>query len=114
MKIDFDYCLSKIVEDKAIWILVNDDDQFLKIYSEEDGFEYLPIWPSTELALDYCKDSDDLQPKCIDLPEFLNKWVSGLKRDGLEIGVFPGSDSTVWITEASEFKKDLQDELSNI
>ena len=109
----YDYCLSQVVEEKEFWILVNDDKQFLKIFVEEEGYEYLPIWPSSELAVDYCKDSNELQPKCISLPEFFKKWVPGLKKDSLEIGVFPGSDTTVWITEPSELMSDLQDELSN-
>ena len=87
--------------------------QFLKIFVEEESYEYLPIWPSSELALDYCKGATDLQPKSISLPEFFKKWVPGLKKDKLEIGVFPGSDATVWITEPSELMSDLQDELSN-
>jgi hypothetical protein len=35
-----------------------------------------------------------------------------LSKDGLEVGVFPGTDETLWITEPDELKKDLQDELS--
>lgn len=109
----YDYSLSKIVEEKEIWILVNNNNEFLKIYAEEDGFEYLPVWPSVETAGLYAEQSKDLSAKCISLPEFLKKWVSGLKRDKLEIGVFPGSDHTVWITEPEELKYDIQDELSN-
>jgi len=109
----YDYCLSKVIEEKEFWILVNEEKQFLKIFVEEEGYEYLPIWPSSELALDYCNDSSALQPKSISLPEFFKKWVPGLNKDNLEIGVFPGSDTTVWITEPSELMKDLQDELSN-
>lgn len=110
----FDYCLSKVVEEKEIWILVNKDNQFLKISAEEEGLEYLPIWPSFDLAKNYATGSADLSPKSVALPEFLKKWISGLSKDGLEIGVFPGLDGIVWITEPAEFKKDIQDELSNI
>jgi len=109
----YDYCLSQVIEEKEFWILVNEDRQFLKIFVEEEGYEYLPIWPSSELAIDYCQDSKELQPKSISLPEFFKKWVPGLKKDNLEIGVFPGSDTTVWITEPSELMNELQDELSN-
>jgi hypothetical protein len=109
----YDYFLSKVGEDKEIWILVNADNQFLKIYADDDDFEYLPIWPQSELAINYCKNSTELSPKSISLPEFLEKWVAGLKKDKLEIGVFPGLDSDIWITGPEELKKDLQEELSN-
>ena len=109
----YDYFLSLVTEEKEIWILVNSDNQFLKILAEDDGFEYLPVWPQSEFAVDYCKNSPELSPKNISLPEFLEKWVPGLKKDGLEVGVFPGSDKNLWVMEPSELKNDIQEELSN-
>ncbi|MFT5718686.1 MAG: hypothetical protein ACJAWS_003127 [Oleiphilaceae bacterium] len=108
----YDYFLSKVGEDKEIWILVNEDNQFLKIYAEDESFEYLPIWPESEFAVAYCKDSTELSPKSITLPEFFKKWVAGLKKDKVEIGVFPGLDNDLWVMEPTELQKDLQDELS--
>jgi len=108
----YDYFLSKVGEDKEIWILVNEDNQFLKIYAEDDSYEYLPVWPESDFAVAYCKDTKELSPKCITLPEFFKKWVSGLKKDRVEIGVFPGLDNDLWVMEPAELKNDLQDELS--
>ena len=110
----YDYTLSQVVEEREIWILINQNQEFLKIYSEDEAFEYLPIWPSEELALFYAQDSNELEAKCLSLPEFLKNWVTGLQKDNLEIGVFPGLDSTVWVTEAVDFKNDIQEELSNL
>jgi len=108
----YDYFLSKVGEEKEVWILVNEEKQFLKIYAEDERFEYLPVWPSPEFAIDYAKESKDLSPKSISLPELFKKWIPGLKKDGLEIGVFPGLDADVWVTAPSELQNDLQDELS--
>ncbi|MFO8141829.1 MAG: DUF2750 domain-containing protein [Marinobacter sp.] len=108
----YDYFLSQVGEEREIWILVNTESRFLKISSEEDGVEYLPVWPASAFALDYAKDAEDLSPKSISLPDFFRKWVPGLTKDGLEVGVFPGLDKTVWITEAEELKRDLQDAMS--
>ena len=109
----YDYFLSVASEEKEIWILANSDQQFLKIYAEDDGFEYLPIWPDSELAADYASKNEELSPKCISLPEFFEKWVPGLMKDGIEIGVLPGVESDIWVTPPSELKKDLQEELAN-
>jgi hypothetical protein len=106
----FDYFLSKVVEDREIWILVNAENRFLKMVAEDGGYEYLPVWPNSDFARAYTKDSDGLVPKSISLPEFFKKWVPGLEKDGLEIGVFPGSDKTLWITGPSELKDDLQND----
>ncbi|WP_417543800.1 DUF2750 domain-containing protein [Marinobacter sp.] len=109
----YDYFLSEVLEEREIWILVNSESRFLSIVSEDDGVAHLPVWPSSEFAAAYAKASDGLTPKSISLPDFFKKWVPGLSKDGLQVGVFPGLDKTVWITEADELKKDLQDELSN-
>lgn len=108
----FDYFLDAVGEEREIWILVNADNHFLKIVSEEDGVAYLPVWPSAEFASDYAKGEDDLTPKSISLPDFFKKWVPGLTGDGLDIGVFPGGQGELWITAPGELKKDLQDVLS--
>lgn len=109
----YDYFLSQVVEEREIWILVNSENRFLKIASEDADLEHVPVWPSADFAAEYAKGSDDLSPKSIALPDFFKKWVPGLTKDGLEVGVFPGLDQTVWITEPEELKRDLQEELSS-
>lgn len=108
----YDYFLSEVAEEREIWILINADNQFLKIVSEEDRVAYVPVWPSAGLAADYAKGAGDLSPKSISLPDFFRKWVPGLGKDGLEIGVLPGADGELWITGAEELKADLQDAMS--
>ncbi|BES73161.1 DUF2750 domain-containing protein [Marinobacter nanhaiticus D15-8W] len=110
----FDYFLDNVLEEREIWILVNQDNHFLKIVSEDDGIAYLPVWPSAAFAAKYAEGADGLTPRNLSLPEFFKKWVPGLQKDGLEVGVFPGTDDTLWITPAADLKNDLQDELANI
>ncbi|WP_144823578.1 DUF2750 domain-containing protein [Marinobacter piscensis] len=109
----YDYFLSQVLEDREVWILINSENRFLSIVSDDDGLAHLPVWPSSEFAVEYAKGSDDLTPKSLSLPDFFRKWVPGLSKDGLQVGVFPGADQTLWITEADELKKDLQAELSS-
>lgn len=109
----YDYFLSQVAEEREIWILVNNDSRFLKIASDDDEVEYLPVWPDAAFAAGYAGETGDLSPKSISLPDFFKKWVPGLTKDGLDIGVFPGLDQTVWITEPEELKRDLQDVMSD-
>lgn len=109
----YDYFLSLVGEEREIWILVNADNRFLKIESENGDIAHLPVWPGSAFAAEYASDSADLSPKSISLPDFFKKWVPGLTRDGLQVGVFPGRDNTLWITEPEELKRDLQDEISS-
>ncbi|MFW5824538.1 MAG: DUF2750 domain-containing protein [Marinobacter sp.] len=108
----YDFFLSEVAEEREIWILVNAGSQFLKIVSEEDDVAYLPVWPGAELAAEYAKGAGDLSPKSLSLPDFFRKWVPGLSRDGLEIGVFPVAGSDLWITGPEELKRDLQEVMS--
>jgi hypothetical protein len=39
--------------------------------------------------------------------------VPGLTKDKLEVGVFPGTEGTLWITSPEELKRDLQEEMSS-
>ena len=87
---------------------------FLKILDEDDGTEYVPVWPRSEFAEAYAAKSGDLIPKSISVPEFFRKWIEGLTRDNLQIGVFPGLDSDIWLTTPSEFRNDLKDAMSDI
>ncbi|KUJ84197.1 DUF2750 domain-containing protein [Microbulbifer flavimaris] len=109
----YDYFLDMVGEEREVWILINNDEHFLKLHSDEHGgIEYLPVWPSADFATAYASDDTDLSPRSIALPQFLKKWLAGLDRDGIEVGVLPGADKSVWITEAGELEKDLREELS--
>jgi hypothetical protein len=108
----YDYFIDAVLEERELWILVNSEKQFLKIYAEEDNFEYVPLWPSAESAQNYASEDETLTPQKITLPEFMKKWVPGLTKDALAIGVFPGADGSIWHCEAKELEKDLKDELS--
>lgn len=110
----FEHFLDAVGEEREVWILIDSQQHFLKIHTEDDGgFEYLPIWPSADFAAAYAKDESGLTPKSIPLPQFLKKWISGLEKDGIEVGIFPGLDKSVWVMEPGELAQDLRDELSN-
>ena len=109
----YDYFLSYVGVEREIWVLINKKNEFLKNFIEDDRTEYLPVWPTSEYAVGYAGDTEDLHPKSITLPEFFNKWVPGLDRDGLAVGVFADLEGNVWLTEPAEVKSDLQSEICN-
>ena len=109
----YEYFLDAVGEEREIWILINSEQHFLKLHSDEDGgYEYLPVWPTQEFAEAYATSDSDLKPKSIPLPQFLNRWLPGLNKDSIEVGVFPGADNSVWITEPTDLEQDLRDTLS--
>ena len=110
----YDFFLDVVAQEREIWILVNDQQEFLKIASDDSGDEVLPVWPHEALALDYSKASvQPLVAKSISLPDFFMKWVAGLEGDNLSVGVFPGPEDDVWVMTPAELKSDLQDAISS-
>ena len=110
----YDFFLDVVVQEREVWILINSDQEFLKIASDDSGEEVLPVWPHKELALDYCQAlGDTLVAKSVSLPDFFMKWVPGLEGDNLSVGVFPGPEEDVWVMTPAELKSDLQDALSS-
>ncbi|PSF09706.1 DUF2750 domain-containing protein [Marinobacter fuscus] len=108
----YDYFLDAVAEERDIWILINPEQQFLKIVSDEDGLAYLPVWPTEALAEAYADGDAGLSAKAVSLPDFFKKWVPGLSRDGIEVGVFPCPQSDLWITSPEELKSDLQEAMA--
>jgi hypothetical protein len=109
----YDYFLKKVADWGELWILVNEDQQFLKLFSEEDQIEYVPVWPHADFASDYAKNTDDtLLAKKISLEVFFDRWIPGLQRDELQLSVFPNADDTVWIIDIEDFQEDLEAALS--
>ena len=107
----YDVFLSMVAETREVWILVNDQQEFLLIEAD-DGEQYVPIWPSADLAQPYINDSTQpLTAKSLSLPLFLNRWITGLANDELSIGVLPKLGDDVWITSPAELKRDIQDEI---
>ena len=110
----YDIFLSMVAQERDVWVLINEKNEFLKIHSEDHNIEYLPIWPHSDFTQHHIKSSSEkLTPKCVTVPAFFTKWVPGLEGDGLKVCVFPNSDAEVWIMEPSELKSDLQEEFSN-
>lgn len=107
----YDHFLNRAGEEREIWILVNQEQCFLKIQDEDEGFEYLPVWPDRELAQHFAKGAKGLTPKSIPVATFLRKWIPGLERDKLQVGVLPGLDNSIWLIDPSELERDLRDEL---
>lgn len=110
----YEIFLTMVSDEREVWVLINSNNEFLKIHAEDEDIEYLPVWPHADFAATYLQGSDEaLTAKNITVPEFFSKWIPGLDGDGLKVGVFPIKDGDVWILDPHELKSDLQDEFSN-
>lgn len=91
------------LKDKNGWITTKDDK----------GRTNMPLWPSYEFAK-YCQENQwkETQIEAIDLYEFLEYWLDGMKRDGCRVLVFADTGGGGISVDALEFKAELEHFLS--
>lgn len=107
----YKYFFNKIAEseqvcglkDKSGWITSKD----------EEGRTAMPLWPSYEFAK-YCQENQwkETQIETIDVFEFLEYWLEGMKKDNCRVLVFADTASGGISMDALEFRNELQDFLS--
>ena len=106
----YKYFLNKVTEteqvcglkDKKGWVTVND----------EKGNIAMPIWPSYDFAK-YCQENQwkETEIESIDLYEFLEYWLMGMKRDNCKILVFADTGGGGISVDAEELKRELEEVL---
>jgi hypothetical protein len=91
------------LKDKNGWITISDDK----------GRIVMPLWPSYEFAK-YCKENQwkETEIESIDIYEFLEYWLAGMKRDGCRVLVFADTSGGGISVDALEFKNELEVFLS--
>ncbi len=102
----YDYFINKLIELGEVWGLSSDTGWV--ILSDEDD-EQLPVWPHAQLAESWARgEFSDCQPKAIPLTDWINKWLTGMEKDGLLAAVCPSSDGDSIIVGAEELLHDIK------
>jgi hypothetical protein len=108
----YKYFLSKIAEAEQIWGL-KDKDSFIVI-KDLEGNIAMPIWPDYSFAKYCCENQwKEAIPESIDLFEFLEYWLLGMKRDGCRALIFGDTEGRGISMDAGELKVALEEYLSN-
>ncbi|HNX59683.1 MAG TPA: DUF2750 domain-containing protein, partial [Spirochaetota bacterium] len=78
-----------------------------------NGNTLVPFWPQKEFA-EYCaKDGwESYVPECIELDEFIQEWLPGMKKDGNTPSVFWNTIDSAMV-EVDVILRDLNNELEN-
>ena len=106
----YEYFIKKVVDSEKVWGLYNDGWATSKDDNEKI---VIPFWPKEEFALICAKNEwVNYHPRDIELEEFLNKWLLGMKKDGYKPSVFPTNTEAI-IIEIDVLLKDLSKELEN-
>lgn len=107
----YNYFFSKVTESEQICGL-KDNNEWVTI-KDKKGNIAMPIWPSFEFAV-YCKENQwkEAHPESIDLFEFLEYWLQGMKRDSCRVLVLGDSEGRGISVDAMELKDELEKYLS--
>lgn len=107
----YKYFFDKVAETEQVWGL-KDKNGWVTIKDENNNIA-MPIWPGFEFAK-YCTENQwkEANPEGIDLFEFMEYWLQGMKRDGCRVLVFGDSEGRGISVDSEEFKKELEKNLA--
>lgn len=107
-KIQYEYFIKKIADYEEVWSL-RDEEGWATLGVENK--EFFPVWPKKEFAeLCISEEWSNYYSESIELEEFLEDWVDGLKEDGIRITVMWYNGSGIDI-EWDRLKEDIEHEL---
>ena len=107
----YDHFMSKICDWEELWSLKNKDG--FVTYGDNEGNEGIPFWPHPDYSSAVAKGIwEDCNPEGIDLENFTNKWLPGMKEDSTMAVVFPTPDEKGIMVKPEDLLADIQQECS--
>lgn len=83
----YEYFIKRVCDSECLWGLYSDA---WAVMGDSSGRKLLPLWPHEDYAKLFATESwSSYAPKKIELDAFLEKWIPGMRNDGVKAGVFP-------------------------
>lgn len=110
----YDLFMQQLMMNKSAWILV-DEYGAVMLKSEDSEEDYVPFWPSEELAADWAtEDWKHCEPKQLSFDDIQEKWLPGMEEDDLLLLIFPALDLQGRIFYPWEFGDVLTKKLAKL
>jgi|WetSurMetagenome_2_1015567.scaffolds.fasta_scaffold00085_30 hypothetical protein len=108
----YDYFLAKAAEWKEVWTLSSSEGSVTMC--DGQGHECVPVWPHADFAsaLAVC-DWSHCKAECVNIVDFMQKWVQGMARAGYFFAVFPTLNNTGVVVNPDKLREDLSNEIKN-
>jgi len=108
--IRYEYFIKKVADYEEIWGLYDDG---WATAQDDDGNMLIPFFPKKEFA-EYCAVNEwkKFKAEPIDLYEFIDEWLVGMKKDKVRPSIFPTNENTAMV-EIDILLRDLNLELEN-
>ena len=98
----------KVCQSGIVWALKASDG--FVIMGDDEGLEYLPIWPDDRYADAYGGDGENAE--AIPLDAWMTRWLPGLERDRSGIAVFPVEGDPGAVVTLDQLRSDLEAEMA--
>ncbi len=104
----YEYFIKKVVDFEEVWSL-RDDNGWATLGNDENSF--FPIWPRKEFAEMCASDEwDNYYPESIELEDFIQDWIDGLREDNIRITVMWNNGKGIDV-KWDNLKRDLENEM---
>ena len=109
----YKYFINKVVDEGVLWSLYDDG---WAISQDEDGKNFIPLWPDNDFALNNAKDNWLFyKPKSIQVYDFINQYIDELINNKMSVSIFyESSKGKGLIIPLENLRKDLKYELSRV
>ena len=104
----YEYFVKKVADFEEVWSL-RDPQGWATLGLDDRSF--FPVWPKKEFA-DICKKEEweNYYSESIDLEEFLDEWLVGLKEDGIRVTLMWNDGNGIDI-DWDRLRADIEQEL---
>ncbi len=105
------YFVRKVSDFEEVWGLFDDG---WTTSETDDGAKVISFWPEQAFA-DKCavEQWSSYLPKVISLSDFIEKWLPGMEKDGVLMGIFQTPENKAVVLAPSELLEMLNEELEN-
>lgn len=101
--------LTGAVVQSRVWTL-KDAGGFVS-FRDEEGRDCFPFWPAPESAEALANDDwSDCRAEPLTLTVFMERWLTGMARDGRLVAVFPAPDGSCVVMDPEALRQDLEEE----
>lgn len=106
----YEYFIHRVCDTRKVWSLYDGGWASLG-----DGTKKLiPLWPHKTYAERFKKEGwNTYVPKEIELGVFLERWIPGMKADGVEPAVFPVGSGNSVVVSLADLEANLRHELAD-
>lgn len=104
----YEYFIKKAADYEELWGLYHDG---WATAQDDWGNTLFPFFPNEKFADTFAKNEwESCRPKRIELVYFIEKWLPGMKADGIKPSIFP-TDTDSAVMDVDTLKADLEAEL---